>query len=86
VREQVWEKVNEELNELKKEIAAGNAIEIEKEFGDLLFSVVNAARLYNVDPETALEKTNRKFIKRFRFVEQQTLKKGRSLKVMNWMR
>jgi len=83
VREQVWEKVNEELNELKKEIAAGNAIEIEKEFGDLLFSVVNAARLYNVDPETALEKTNRKFIKRFRFVEQQTLKKGRSLKVMN---
>jgi MazG family protein len=83
LREQVWDKVNEELNELKVEIQAENQEEIEKEFGDLLFSVVNAARLYNVDPETALEKTNRKFIKRFNFLEEHTLGKGRSLKEMN---
>lgn len=83
VREQIWDKVNEELNELKVEIESQNAAEIEKEFGDLLFSVVNAARLYGVDPETALEKTNRKFIKRFNYLEEQTIKKGRSLKAMN---
>jgi MazG family protein len=83
VREQIWDKVNEELNELKDEIAKENQSEIEKEFGDLLFSVVNAARLYNIDPETALEKTNRKFIKRFNYLEQHTIKKGRSLKDMN---
>ena len=81
--EQVWDKVNEELNELKEEVEAGNCEETEKEFGDLLFSVVNAARLYNIDPETALEKTNRKFIKRFNYLEEQTIKKGRSLKEMN---
>ena len=83
VREQIWEKVNEELNELKEEIEARNGEEIEKEFGDLLFSVVNAARLYNVDPETALEKTNQKFMKRFDFLEKQTIKQGRPLKTMN---
>jgi XTP/dITP diphosphohydrolase len=81
-REQVWEKVNEELTELKEEIISGNQVNIEKEFGDLLFSVVNAARLYDIDPETALEKTNRKFIKRFKFLEEQTIKKSRSLKEM----
>jgi len=83
VREQIWDKVHEELGELKDEVDANNSEEIEKEFGDLLFSVVNAARLYNVDPETALERTNRKFMKRFGFLENKTIKQGRSLKEMN---
>jgi len=82
VKGQIWDKVAEELQELQEQVIAKNQEEIEKEFGDLLFSVVNAARLYNVDPETALEKTNRKFIKRFDYLESQTLKKGRSLKDM----
>jgi MazG family protein len=82
-REQIWDKVNEELNELKAEIKRDNLPEIENEFGDLLFSVVNAARLYDIDPETALEKTNRKFMRRFDYLEEHTLKKGRSLKDMN---
>lgn len=81
-REQIWDKVTEELNELTYEVREGNQVEIEKEFGDLLFSVVNAARLYGVDPENALEGTNRKFIKRFNFLEDHTIKKGRSLKDM----
>lgn len=82
-REQIWDKVNEELNELKEEVKVNNQEKIESEFGDLLFSVVNAARLYGVDPETALERTNLKFIKRFSFLEERTIKKGRSLKEMN---
>lgn len=81
-REQIWDKVTEELNELTYEVREGNQVEIEKEFGDLLFSVVNAARLYGVDPENALEGTNRKFIKRFNYLEDHTIKKGRSLKDM----
>jgi MazG family protein len=83
VPEQIWDKVDEELSELKEEIKAGNTKKIQMEFGDLLFSVVNAARLYNVDPETALEKTNRKFIKRFNYLEENTINKGRSLKEMD---
>ena len=83
IREQIWDKIDEELNELKVEVEAENTLEIEKEFGDLLFSIVNATRLYGVDPETALEKTNRKFIKRFNYLEEQTIKKGQSLKEMN---
>ena len=83
VREQVWEKVDEELKELKIELEANNQPQIEDEFGDLLFSVVNAARLYGIDPETALEKTNRKFMSRFNYLEQHTIKKGKSLKSMN---
>lgn len=79
---QVWEKVEEEIYELKSAIAEKNDKESEKEFGDLLFSVINAARLYGIDPETALEKTNRKFIKRFLYLENQTLHKGRELKEM----
>ncbi len=82
VKEQIWDKVAEELQEVQEQVVAKNQEEIEKEFGDLLFSVVNAARLYNIDPETALEKTNRKFIKRFNYLESQTLKKRRSLKDM----
>jgi len=83
VREQIWDKVKEELRELQEALEAGHQEKIEEEFGDLLFSIVNAARLYNIDPETALEKTNRKFIKRFNYLEDQTIKKGRSLKSMN---
>lgn len=81
-REQIWDKVNEELLELTQEVKKGNQQEMEKEFGDLLFSVVNAARLYGIDPENALERTNRKFIKRFNYLEENTIKKGRSLKKM----
>ncbi len=82
-REQIWEKVHEEMNELMAEIKVNNQENIEKEFGDLLFSVVNAARLYKIDPETALERTNLKFMDRFNYLEQHTIKKGRSLKEMS---
>lgn len=78
-KEQVWEKVKEELSELEVEINAGRVKEMEKEFGDLLFSVVNACRLYGIDPESALERTNQKFIKRFNYLEDNTLLKGKSL-------
>ena len=82
VRKQVWDKVNEELNELKNEIEKNDQDRIEAEFGDLFFSLVNAARLYNIDPETALERTNRKFMHRFNYLESKTIKEGRSLKTM----
>jgi MazG family protein len=78
-REQIWEKVTEELNELKQEVAEGKKINIEAELGDLFFSLINAARLYEIDPESALEKTNRKFISRFNYLEDKTLAQGRSL-------
>ncbi|MCH5237495.1 MAG: nucleoside triphosphate pyrophosphohydrolase [Muribaculaceae bacterium] len=79
---QVWEKVKEEISEVEQEIRNDNKKELEKEFGDLIFAVVNAARLYGVDPENALEKTNRKFIKRFNFLEAEAKKLGKSLKEM----
>lgn len=82
-REQVWDKVKEEVAEFQTEAAQGGKERMEAEFGDVLFSLVNAARLYGVNPETALEHTNRKFIKRFGYLEQQTIKKGRSLKDMS---
>lgn len=82
VRNQVWNKVEEELGELKNEIKNDNKEAIEGEFGDLFFSLVNAARLYGVDPETALERTNKKFMKRFDYLESKTIKEGRSLKSM----
>jgi XTP/dITP diphosphohydrolase len=82
-RNQIWDKVKEELNELQHEIETENQEKIESEFGDLFFSLINAARLYDIDPETALERTNKKFIKRFNYLEEQTIKKGRSLKEMN---
>ena len=81
-RIQVWEKVEEELNELKAEIEKMDAAKITDEFGDLFFSLVNAARLYDVDPESALERTNQKFIRRFNYLESQTLRVGRKLKDM----
>jgi MazG family protein len=82
-RDQIWDKVMEEINELKEEIENHNTESIESELGDVLFSIINAARLYEIDPEAALEKTNRKFIKRFNFLENETLKKGKSLHEMS---
>ncbi|MCK4921534.1 MAG: nucleoside triphosphate pyrophosphohydrolase [Bacteroidales bacterium] len=82
-RIQIWDKVKEELSELEDEIENQDHEKTESEFGDLLFSIINAARLYNVDPETALEKTNRKFTKRFLYLEKETLHKGRELKDMS---
>jgi len=82
-REQVWDKVNEELNELKAEISAMDHDKIEAEFGDLLFSLINAARLYNINPENALERTNRKFIQRFNYLESKTITIGKDLKKMS---
>ncbi|GAF02375.1 nucleoside triphosphate pyrophosphohydrolase [Saccharicrinis fermentans] len=81
-REQVWDKVQEELHEVKDEINNGDQDKIEAEFGDLLFSIINTARLYGVNPENALERTNRKFIQRFNFLENKTIKQGRDLKTM----
>ncbi len=81
-KEQVWDKLNEEFEELKEEVRVADQDKTEAEFGDLLFSVINAARLYGVNPETALERTNRKFISRFNYLENQTIKKGKSLKEM----
>ncbi len=93
VKEQVWDKVKEELGEFENEMR-GDAMQgeeiketiaskrAEEEFGDLLFSLVNAARLYKINPDTALELTNRKFIKRFNYLETNTIKRGLSLKEM----
>ncbi|WP_243350245.1 nucleoside triphosphate pyrophosphohydrolase [Parabacteroides sp. FAFU027] len=81
-REQVWDKVQEEFTELKTEINELDHDKMEAEFGDLFFSLINAARLYKINPENALERTNQKFIRRFNYLEQQTLLKGRSLKDM----
>lgn len=81
-RSQVWDKVKEEAGEVEQEIASGNADALEAEFGDLMFAVVNAARLYGVNPENALERTNRKFISRFNHLERRAKELGRSLKDM----
>ena len=78
----VWNKVKEEINEVETEIRNGNAANIEKEFGDLLFSIVNTARKYGINPENALEKTNQKFINRFNYVEAKSKEQGRQLKEM----
>lgn len=83
VREQVWDKVEEEISELKAEVESGDRARIESEFGDVFFSLVNAARLYEIDPEAALEKTNRKFIRRFNYLEKNTLQQGKSLHDMS---
>jgi len=82
-REQIWDKVLEEIQELKEEIKNRNTEAIESELGDVLFSIINASRLYGIDPEAALEKTNRKFIKRFNYLEKETLTKGISLHDMS---
>jgi MazG family protein len=82
-REQIWDKVQEELKELQEEIESGHTDRIESELGDVFFSLINASRLYEVDPEAALEKTNRKFIRRFNYLEKETLSKGISLHDMS---
>ena len=82
-REEVWNKVREEIAEIEAEMKSGNKADCEKEFGDLIFSLVNAARLYDINPDNALEMTNAKFRRRFNYVEEQTLKLGRSLKDMS---
>lgn len=79
-RQDVWEKVKEELGELESEIEALDADRMEAEFGDMLFSIINAARLYKVNPDNALERTNRKFIYRFNYMEQKLREQGRQLK------
>jgi XTP/dITP diphosphohydrolase len=81
-KEQVWEKVFEEIKELSDEIKVKDISKTEKEFGDILFALINAARLYNINPENALELTNRKFISRFNYLENKTISRGLSLKEM----
>lgn len=81
-KEDVWEKVSEEFSELSREIAAMDADKMEAEFGDLFFSLVNAARLYKINPDNALERTNQKFIRRFNYIEQKAKEQGRKLKDM----
>lgn len=79
--EQVWEKVQEELNELNSEVTSNaSQSKIEEEFGDLLFAMINYARFIGVNPEDALEKTNKKFIKRFQYLEKKVALKGLNLK------
>ena len=80
---QVWEKVQEELTELNEEIKKGHQENIEKEFGDVLFSMINYARFINVNPENALEKTNKKFINRFQYLEEAAKKEGKQLANMS---
>ena len=78
----VWEKVHEELGELETELKKGDKENSLKEFGDFLFSVINAGRLYHLNPDTALELTNQKFISRFNYIEEHSIKIGKPLKEM----
>lgn len=84
-RSQVWDKVNEEILELKDELESDDLSQdrVEAEFGDLLFSLINAARLYQINPENALERTNLKFIHRFNYLEKETRSRGLNLKDMS---
>ncbi|MEM9142749.1 MAG: nucleoside triphosphate pyrophosphohydrolase [Bacteroidota bacterium] len=82
-QEQVFEKVKEELGELQEEVARGNADRVESEFGDVLFSMINYARFLNVNPENALERTNKKFIQRFQYLEEKARENGKTLKEMS---
>jgi len=81
--DQIWDKMQEEITELKNEITDRDKEKIESELGDVMFSIINASRLYGIDPEAALEKTNRKFIKRFNYLEKKTIRKGISLHDMS---
>ena len=78
-REDVWEKVREEIGEVEAEMKSGTAADLEAEFGDLLFALVNACRLYVFDPESALERTNKKFIRRFNSMEERAAARGHAL-------
>jgi XTP/dITP diphosphohydrolase len=81
-REDVWDKVHEELDELQAELAKPDGGNKEAEFGDLLFAMINAARLYKIRPDNALEQTNLKFMRRFNYLEQRAKEKGHDLKDM----
>ncbi len=81
--EQVWEKVQEELKEFRAEVAQNNRERMMEEFGDVLFALINYARFLGINPETALEKTNKKFIKRFQYLEEKAKKEGKDLKNMS---
>lgn len=81
-KEDVWTKVKEEINEVETEISQMNSDKMEAEFGDLFFSLINASRLYKVNPDNALERTNQKFINRFNYIEQKAKEQGRNLKDM----
>ena len=81
-REDVWDKVHEELDELQAELAKEDGGNKEAEFGDLLFAMINAARLYKIRPDNALEQTNLKFMRRFNYLEQRAKEKGHDLKDM----
>ncbi len=82
-REQVWDKVKEEIQEFQAEVANMDREKAEEEFGDVMFSLINAARLYKINPDNALEHTNQKFIRRFNYLEEHTLKQGKSLHDMS---
>lgn len=82
-KEDVWDKVREELGEVEAEMKSGSKTDLEGEFGDLLFALVNACRLYGVDPESALERTNKKFIQRFNYMEEHAAAKGHTLHEMS---
>ncbi len=78
-RAQVWDKVKEEIAEFEAEAERGDREKAAEEFGDVMFSLVNAARLFKINPDNALEHTNQKFIRRFNYLESRTLKQGRKL-------
>ena len=82
-REQVWDKVREEIAEFEAEIEGMDKDRREAEFGDVLFSLINAARLYKINPDNALERTNQKFIRRFTYLEEHTIRQGKSLAEMS---
>ena len=81
-RSDVWKKVKEELGELEEALEQGTQQEAEGEFGDFLFSLINASRLYKLNPDNALESTNQKFIRRFNYIEEQCKVAGRELQQM----
>ncbi len=81
-REDVWDKVSEELSEVKETLQNDDLAHRQEEFGDLFFALINAARLYDIDPETALERTNKKFIRRFRHIESRAREQGKQLSDM----
>ncbi|MCE2616692.1 nucleoside triphosphate pyrophosphohydrolase [Phocaeicola oris] len=82
-RSQVWNKVKEEIREFETEVESMDKEKAEAELGDVMFSLINAARLYHLNPDNALEHTNQKFIRRFNYLEQHTIKEGKNLKDMS---
>lgn len=82
-KEDVWAKVKEEIGEVETEMKAGRTEALESEFGDLFFALVNASRLYGIDPEAALDRTNKKFIRRFNYMEQQAEARGHTLQELS---